>query len=107
MSAPGMAAMTDDPVARLKSGLGADEHFATVARLPQKHRDQMLREVAAKREILAAHSPDPVGKFGSVERPRCLVCLTDRDGYEDQWEADDWPCATVLALASIYGDDDS
>ena len=66
--------------------------------------DRVRRELAAKRAILAAHDPDPIGKFGSVGEPRCLVCLTDRDGYEEQWEADKWPCLTLRALAAIWSD---
>ena len=97
MSAPGMAAMTDDPVARLKSGLGADEHFATVARLPQKHRDRMLREVAAKREIL--------GKYEATE-----AYCRDRQYDDGAWAAiiarDTWKQA-VLALATAYGANDT
>ena len=65
---------------------------------------RVLREVEAKRAILAAHGPDPTGKFGSDGQPRCLVCLTDRDGYEEQWEADEWPCLTLRSVAAIWSD---
>jgi hypothetical protein len=71
---------------------------------PRHDPARVLREVEAGRAILAAHGPDPIGKFGGVQEPRCLVCLTDRDGYEEQWEADPWPCATLRHLAAIYSD---
>ena len=81
-----------DPIARLKAGLDADEHFATVARLPQKHRDQMLREVAAHREIL--------DKYEATE-----AYCRDRQYAEGTWAIfiarDAWKQA-ALALASIY-----
>ncbi len=63
-----------------------------------------LREVEAKRKILAAHGPDLINRFGSARSPLCLVCLTDREGYEEQWEADPWPCLTLRALAAVYSD---
>ena len=65
---------------------------------------RVLREVEAKRAIVAEHEPDRVGKFGSEEAARCLVCLTDREGYEELWEADEWPCATLRTLAAVYRD---
>ncbi len=64
----------------------------------------VLREVEAKRKILAAHGPDLINRFGSARSPLCLVCLTDREGYEEQWEADPWPCLTLRALAAVYSD---
>lgn len=56
----------------------------------------------AELAILDAHGWDEIGKFGSVEIRRCLVCLSDREGYEEQWEADPWPCSTVRLVASGY-----
>ena len=64
--------------------------------------DRVRREVEAMRVILAEHGPDPINRFGSVRSPLCLVCLTARDGYEEQWEADEWPCLTLRSLAAIY-----
>ena len=63
-----------------------------------------FREVEAKRAIIAEHGPDPINKFGSVHDPLCLVCLTNRDGYEEMWEADEWPCRTLRSLAAVYSD---
>jgi len=63
-----------------------------------------LREVEAKRAILAAHGPDELNRFGSQRSPLCLVCITDREGHEELWEADKWPCLTLRALAAVYGD---
>jgi uncharacterized protein DUF6221 len=64
--------------------------------------DRVLREVAAKRVIMAAHGPDELNRFGSVQSPLCLVCITDREGYEELWEADKWPCLPLRALAAVY-----
>jgi hypothetical protein len=50
--------------------------------------------------ILDEHQFDTTGKFGAPDRPRCLVCLTDRDGYEELWVADPWPCKTIQHVAS-------
>lgn len=46
--------MVDDLIAFVTARLDEREHFAKVARLAQKHRDQMLREVGALRAIIAA-----------------------------------------------------
>jgi hypothetical protein len=65
---------------------------------------RMLREVQAKRAIIATHGPDPLNHFGSPRSPLCLVCLTDREGYEELWEADPWPCLTLRAIAAAWSD---
>lgn len=80
----------DDPIARLKAGLDADELFAMTARLPQKHRDQMLREVAAKREILDL--------WESVAEP--IRCTGWDSGYSDGQMAALKP--VIAALAAVY-----
>ncbi len=43
----------DDLTAFVAARLGEREHFAKIARLAQKHREQMLREVEADRCLLA------------------------------------------------------
>lgn len=62
----------------------------------------VLREVAAKRAVLAAHAGE-INKYGEPE-PRCLVCLTDRGRYQEDWSGDPWPCLTVRHLAAVYSD---
>ncbi len=62
----------------------------------------LIARCAAELAILDAHAFDTTGKFGSEGPPRCTTCLSDRDGYEEQWEADPWPCQTVRLLASGY-----
>jgi hypothetical protein len=65
---------------------------------------RVLAEVAAKRKRLALHKPGPVGKYGDPV-PRCLVCLSDRAGrLSDDWQADVYPCATILLDAAVYAD---
>ena len=56
--------------------------------------ERMLREVTAKRAILAEHEPEPWGEpHPGLSRcgPRC---------GEEYWTI--WPCATVRAIAAIY-----
>ena len=62
---------------------------------------RVLREVEAKRKILAEHArgypttyPEPSGQ------PTCGTCHCG--GWD--WEPCDWPCGTVLALAAVYSD---
>ena len=65
---------------------------------------RVLREVAAKRAILALHQPYTIGLFGSRQAPRCEVCLSERERYPEFWEGDPWPCATVRVLLAEYSD---
>jgi hypothetical protein len=58
----------------------------------------VLREVAAKRAILALHQECPEW------RGTCETCLSDRREYAELWCPDDWPCATLRALAAVYSD---
>jgi hypothetical protein len=62
-----------------------------------------LREVEAKRAIIAAHRP----WHDEVEPPDvriCSVCVSDKDGYPEQWVMDLWPCLPLRALAAVYSD---
>ena len=88
----------------LASLLGRDESDPIVHHIARHDPARALREVAAKRAILAAHGPDPIDKFGGIAKPRCLVCLAGRDGYEELWVADSWPCLTLRLLAAVYSD---
>ena len=56
--------------------------------------DRMLREVEAKRVILAEHDPEPWGE----SHPELLRC----PGHGEWWET--WPCVEVRALAVVYSD---
>jgi Family of unknown function (DUF6221) len=58
-----------------------------------------LREVAAGRKILAEHAPQRGWASG-----KCQRCVTDREGYPEEWPDDDYPCQTVRALAEIDSD---
>jgi len=60
-----------------------------------------LREVAAKRLILAEHMPGEFERYGRT-RILCQTCVTGHDAYMDDDEADPWPCATTRALAAVY-----
>ncbi|MFE3992290.1 DUF6221 family protein [Streptomyces goshikiensis] len=58
--------------------------------------ERVLREVAAKRRMLDRHTPrrrNVAGQDGRVAK--ITVC---------DWDNDDWPCADVLDLASVYAD---
>jgi Family of unknown function (DUF6221) len=58
--------------------------------------ERVLREVEAKRRILAEHAPVTPG-------PACRTCpdIDRRRGYS---VIRSWPCDTVLALAAVYSD---
>lgn len=57
---------------------------------------RVLREVAAKRAILAEHRIDPELLPG--------VCYRCRYGVPAHWEPAAWPCPTLRALAAVWRD---
>lgn len=61
--------------------------------------DRQRRRCAADRKILDAHVP---GVRQHWNGPGCAVCLSDREGYEETWEPDAWPCPTLSAIADAY-----
>ena len=79
---------------------------------------RVLREVDAKRKILAEHPVDAdllawslgaaevvAGRASPLSRcMRCTVPLPDACEDEDQYERVEWPCPTVRALAAVYSD---
>jgi len=62
---------------------------------------RVLREVEAGRKILAEHTflPDshPLARS-------CPRCITDREGYQEEWLDDDYPCLTLRVLAAVWCD---
>jgi hypothetical protein len=62
---------------------------------------RMLREIEAKRAILAEHQPydcmEPNGQ-------RCYRCASDRAYRSGAAIHEAWPCATLRALAAIWSD---
>ena len=46
------------------------------------------------RAIMAIHAPPGEG----YESGLCPVCITERDGYPEQWESDRYPCETLRLL---------
>lgn len=73
---------------------------------------RVLREVEAKRVILAAHKPyvsspdpeDPEDDAGLLVYDLCAVCVTDKDGYAENWPMDPWPCLPLRAIAAVWSD---
>jgi hypothetical protein len=62
---------------------------------------RVLREVEAKRTILAEHDPCYPTYYPTPSgQPTCGVCHSG--GFD--WDPERWPCATVRALAVVYGD---
>src|SRR5258707_5475473 len=62
--------------------------------------ERVLREVDAKRKIVAEHAMDP-GMFP----PSCVRCCdTNTAQYPQRWDALMWPCPTVRALAAVWSD---
>jgi hypothetical protein len=60
---------------------------------------RVLREVEAKRAILAIHAPSE-----AMGPDSCAVCITDREGYPEEWCSDDYPCQTLRVLVAVYRD---
>jgi hypothetical protein len=56
---------------------------------------RVLREVAAKRAVLAEHAPEPWGE----PHPELLRCA---QGHGDEYWTT-WPCSEVRALTAVYG----
>ncbi len=67
----------DDLTAFVAARLGEREHFAKIARLAQKHREQLLREVEADRKLLSL----------------CVQVISDDAGHE--FYSDGWSGLTV------------
>lgn len=63
----------------------------------------MLRNIETLREVLAAHRPLEPGKYGN-DVPRCSACVTERYGYQEDWQANPWPCRTVRLVMSAWDD---
>lgn len=68
-----------------------------VARFREVRWERQLREVQAKRAILARHLVDE-----RYSTPSCMTCGDGWDGWEPVQE--DWPCATLRTLISVYSD---
>ena len=79
----------DDLTAFVAARLGEREHFAKIARLAQKHREQLLREVEADRKLLSL----------------CVQVISDDAGHEfysDGWSGLTVAQRTVRQLAAVY-----
>ena len=69
---------------------------------------RVLREVAAKRAIVAAHQPMEAlyggWRIDKTWQERGLVCTTC--GFDDSESGVAWPCLTIRSLAAVYSDHD-
>jgi hypothetical protein len=83
----GTWAMGDSTLTRL---MAANDPRDTIARCE------------AELAILDEHAPDYLSKYGSPGPPLCRRCITAREGYEELWEGDPYPCRTVRLLGSAY-----
>lgn len=106
--------MASDLVAFLKARLDEDEAaaketaassglmpviFTEHSEVPRKLGERMLAEVTAKRAILELHTAGyPVTYPKPSGQPTCGVCHAG--GFD--WEPENWPCATVRAIAAVY-----
>lgn len=59
---------------------------------------RVLREVEAKRKILAEHEPQPWGE----PHPELSRCPAHGDETSGWWT--EWPCVEVRALAAVWSD---
>lgn len=69
---------------------------------PLRDAENRIADCEAKLAILDEHGPDYLSKYGSPGPPLCQRCITAREGYEELWEADPWPCRTVRLLGAGY-----
>jgi hypothetical protein len=60
--------------------------------------ERVLREVEAKRAILAEHQPEPWGE----PHPELLRCPGHGDESSGYWTT--WPCIEVRAIAAVWRD---
>lgn len=111
-----MARMLDEDEAAAKAAWGVEWDWRYVAQpfgerpsiahtvhIARHDPARALREVEAKRAILAGHRPQ-LPRFGN-DVPRCSTCLTEREGrYQEDWSADPWPCLTVRATVAAWSD---
>ena len=83
--------MTDPGVLRIM------QRQAALGYAPPNDVSRLLREVEAKRAIVAIHAlSESMGSYS------CPVCITDREGYPEEWAGDDYPCPTLHHLAAVY-----
>jgi hypothetical protein len=87
--------VTDDAlIAFLNARLDEREHFAKIARLAQKHREQMLREVEVMRTIADDMARTVKGEF--IDEGECVVAAgvlrdlatiwSDHPEYRPEWK---------------------
>jgi hypothetical protein len=87
--------MADDIAVFYAARLDEDEHWARIADDPAR----ALREVVAKRKILAAHpAADDEGQLF------CGTCISDAELYAEKFGDGRWPCATVRATVAVWND---
>jgi hypothetical protein len=82
-----------------------DESFGVIrgsyaaAHIARHDPARVLREVEAKRAIMAAHpAADDEGQLF------CSTCVSDAELYDEEFGAGRWPCVTVRALIAVYSD---
>jgi hypothetical protein len=93
-------ASSDTELAQQAGPCVSDPGYAHIARHGPS---RVLREVAAKRAILAEHRPERWGQ-SLIWCSRCYIPVPDAREDEDQYEHVDWPCPTVRALIAVYSD---
>jgi len=97
------AARTVHDVAKCDAMLYEEDMAAYAARTPGcdcGYPARVLREVDAKRKIVAEHAMEP-----GMLPPSCVRCCdTNTAQYPQRWDALTWPCPTVRALAAVWSD---
>lgn len=79
--------------------------FAKGSEVPDKFAHRVLREVEAKRRIMALHVPRPPGPHDRTDIDECAGCGVDGP---NEWAVteDIEECPELRNLASIYADHD-
>ena len=77
-------------------------HFEDAAHIARHDPARVLREVEAKRAIMAEHYP---GTTWAGDAPEGLEICAGEEGDGDTWQmAIRWPCPQIRQLAAVYSD---
>jgi hypothetical protein len=94
---------TDRGIATVHGIRIADTHALATAHIARHDPARVLAESKAKRRIVERHEgvADSTA-YGSPTGYACRVCLKFHADYD--CENEQWPCATIRALAAVYAD---
>jgi len=77
-------------------GMVSDDPAAWLREQIKARKAEAEARCEADLAILDEHAPQ------DGEPGKCRRCITDRQGYPEEWADDDYPCRTVRLLLSAY-----